>query len=350
MRATTLMAQPFDPAALRPTGDPFQVAEQVFVTGGGHAAVSASTTGVLGYWRGAGAAISRLTWTDRAGHAERVVGEPGAYANFSLSPDGRRVAVVRTAGTPANRDVWIIDLTRDDTATRLTFDSGREGDPAWSPDGSQVVFNSDRTGQWNTGYQRAIDGSGDDVPLVKMDRLFDSPDWSHDGRHLVFTGANEPGPNHLFVTPMFGDRKPTPFVQTPFSADSPAFSPDDKWVAYNSNASGRFEVYVRAFPGPGGQFQISRDGGWAPKWRGDGKEIFFLALDGTMMSADITSGKELQASVPRALFPTQLLKGNDRHTYDVSKDGKRFLVRTPDQRQITMPLTMILNWPSVAKK
>ena len=149
---------------------------------------------------------------------------------------------------------------------------------------------------------------------------------------------------------MSGDRKPAPFLQTPFAEDSPAFSPDDKWVAYNSNASGRFEVYVRAFPGPGGQFQISRNGGWAPKWRGDGKEIFFLALDGTMMSADISSGKELQASVPRALFQTQLLKGQDRHVYDVTRDGTRFLIRVPDAKQITTPLTVVVNWPSLSKK
>jgi len=349
VRGTTLMAQPFDPSALRLSGDPFQVADQVFVTGGGHAAASASTTGMLGYWRGTGMAISRLTWIDRAGHAERVVGEAGNYANFGLSPDGRRVAVVRTVGTPPNRDVWIVDMARDDTATRLTFDAGREGDPVWSADGSHVIFNSDRTGMWNTGYQRAVDGSGDDVPLVKMERLFDSPDWSHDGRNLVFTGSNG-GSNDLFVLPLSGDRKPVPFVQTPFIEDSPAFSPDDKWVAYNSNASGRFEVYVRAFPGPGGQFQISRDGGWAPKWRGDGQEMFFLALDGTMMSATITPGKELQASVPRPLFPTQLLRGADRHTYDVTKDGKRFLVRVPDQKQITTPLTMVVSWPALAKK
>jgi hypothetical protein len=160
---------------------------------------------------------------------------------------------------------------------------------------------------------------------------------------------DDPAPD-LWVLPLSGDRKPTRFLQTAFQEDSPAFSPDDKWVAYNSNASGRFEVYIRAFPGPGGQFQVSRNGGWGPRWRRDGKEIFFLGLDGSMMAADVTLGKEIQASVPRALFPTSLQRGSDRHIYAVTGDGKRFLLRVPDQRQVSTPITMVLNWPSAAKK
>jgi Tol biopolymer transport system component len=351
MRGTTLMAQPFDADRRQKLGDPFLVAEQVSINGGGKAALSVSTTGVLGYWRGAALTLSRLTWVDRTGKSERVVGEAGAFANLSLSPDERRLAVAWTTGSPPNRDIWVIDLARDDTASRLTFNQEREGDPIWSPDGSQIAFNSDRTGQWNAGFQRAADGSGDDAAFVTMERLFDSPDWSHDGRFVMFAGAvkDDPSPD-LWVLPLFGDRKPTRFLQTAFQEDSPAFSPDDKWVAYNANASGRYEVYIRSFPGPGGQFQVSRNGGWAPRWRRDGKEIFFLGLDGTMMAADVTLGKEVQASVPRALFPTTMLRGSDRHVYAVTGDGKRFLLRVPDQRQASTPITMVLNWPSVAKK
>jgi Tol biopolymer transport system component/predicted Ser/Thr protein kinase len=351
VRGGTVMALPFDAAALRTTGDPFPVAEQIPVNATAiHAALSASSSGVLGYWRGGGLSMARLTWTDRTGKSIGLVGEPGAYTNLSLSSDERRVAVALSAGSPVNRDIWIIDLARADTATRLTFDAAQEGDPIWSPDGSKVVFNSNRSGLWNSGFQRSADGGGDDVPLATMGRLFDSPDWSHDGRFIVFTGAGRDESNDLWILPLSGERKPERFLQTSFSEDSPAFSPDDRWVAYNSDASGRFEVYVRSFPGPGGQFQISRNGGWAPKWRGDGKEIFFLALDGTMMAADITPGKELQAGVPHALFPTQLLKGSDRHSYAVTKDGKRFLLRVPDQRQVTVPITIVLNWPATAKK
>ncbi len=352
MRSGTLLAQPFDAAARRTSGDPFQVAEQVTVNGGARASVSVSETGALAFWRGTGQALSTLTWVDRAGKTERTVGEAGGYANLSLSPDERRLAVAMTAGTPRNRDIWVIDLARDDTASRLTFNVSQEGDPIWSPDGSQIVFNSDRAaGLWNSGFQRSADGSGDDVPFVTMGRLFDSPDWSHDGRFVMFTGAlaDEPA-SDLWLLPLSGDRKPARFLQTQFNEDSPAFSPDDRWVAYNSNASGRFEVYIRSFPGPGGQFQVSRNGGWAPRWRRDGKEIFFLALDGTMMAADVTLGKDVQASVPRALFKTPLQKGADRHIYSVTGDGKRFILRMPDPRQVATPITMVLNWPALAKK
>ena len=349
VRNGTLMARPFDAATRQPIGDPFPLAQQVAV-GAARASVSISATGVLGYWRGGALALSRLTWTDRSGKAVGFVGESATYINFSLSPDERRVAVALTAGAQPNRDIWVIDLAREDTATRLTFDPAQEGDPIWSPDGSQIVFNSNRGGLWNGGFQRSADGSGNDVPLVTLERLVDSPDWSHDGRFIVFTGGKRQASNDLWTLPMVGDRKPTPFLETPFNEDSPAFSPDDRWVAYNSDASGRFEVYVRAFAGPGGQFQISRNGGWAPKWRGDGKELFFLALDGTMMAVDVTLGQGLQAGVPRALFPTQLLKGTDRHTYAVTRDGQRFLVRVPDQRQVAVPITLVLNWPAMAKQ
>jgi Tol biopolymer transport system component len=350
-RGSTLMARPFDPGTRQMTGDPFPLAEGVSVSAL-RASLSLSATGVLGFWRGGELPISRLTWTDRSGKTVGLVGEPAAYTNLSLSPDGRRVAVALTAGagTQTNRDIWVIDLAREDTASRLTFDAGQEGDPIWSPDGSQIVFNSSRSGTWNSGFRRSADGSGEDVPLVTMERLFDSPDWSHDGRSIVFTGALKGEPPDLWMLPLAGDRKPTRFVQSPFIEDSPAFSPDDRWVAYNSDASGRFEVYVRSVLGPGGQFQISRNGGWAPKWRGDGREIFFLALDGTMMAADITLGQAVQAGVPRALFPTPLLKTTDRHTYAVARDGTRFLMRVPDQQQVSVPITLVLNWPEMAKK
>jgi eukaryotic-like serine/threonine-protein kinase len=351
VRGGALMARPFDATALRTTGEAFPVADQVSFTGNAaRASMSVSATGMLAYWRGGGLAISRLTWLDRTGKSLGVVGEASTYANLSLSPDERRVAVAMTTGSPPNRDIWILDLARADTATRLTFNPGQDADPIWSPDGSQIVFNSNRSGAWNTGYQRAADGGSDDVPVVTMGRLFDSPDWSHDGRFIVFTGAGKDDTNDLWTVALQGDRKPSPFLQTPFREDSPAFSPDDRWIAYNSDASGRFEVYVRSFPGPGGQFQISRNGGWAPRWRSDGKEMFFLALDGTMMAVDVTPGKELQAGVPHALFPTRLVKGSDRHVYAVSRDGKRFLLRVDDERQELVPITVVLNWPGMAKK
>jgi Tol biopolymer transport system component len=352
VRGGTLMAQPFDAAARRASGDPFPVAEQVPISnvgGSGRALFSVSATGVLSYWRGGAQQMSQLTWIDRTGKPLGVIGEAGEYSNLSLSPDERRVAVALSAGTPANRDIWLIDLARDATATRLTFDPTPEGDPIWSPDGSQVLFNTSRNGLFNSSYQHAADGGGQDVPVVKMEGVVEAMDWSHDGRFVLFDGSTSASPG-LWVLPLAGDRKPAVFLHTPFVEDSAAFSPDDRWVAYDSNASGRFEVYVRSFSPGGGQFQISRNGGWAPKWRGDGKEIFFLALDGTMMAADVTLGNTVQAAVPHALFPTTLLKTQDKHTYTVTKDGKRFLLVVPEQHQAATPITVVLNWPSLVKK
>jgi dipeptidyl aminopeptidase/acylaminoacyl peptidase len=350
-RGGTLMAQPFDAAARRATGDPFPVAEQVptSVVGVARSMFSVSATGVLSYFRGGGQRISNLTWVDRTGKPLGTVGDAAEYWNLSLSPDEKRVAVSMSAGSPLNRDIWLIDLARAATSSRLTFDPAVEGDPIWSPDGSRVLFNTTRNGSLNSLFQHAADGGGQDVPVVEIDGTVVAPDWSHDGRLLLFDGSTSAS-HGLWVLPLSGYRKPAVFLQTAFVEDSAAFSPDDRWVAYDSNASGRFEVYVRSFSPGGGQFKISRNGGWGPKWRGDGKEIYFLALDGTMMAADVTLGKEVQASVPLALFATTLLKTQDRHTYTVTKDGKRFLLIVPEQHQAVTPITVVLNWPSLLKK
>jgi Tol biopolymer transport system component len=349
-RGLTLMAQPFDPAALRRTADPFPVAEQVPVWANGRAGFSVSATGVLAYHRGAAPPVSRLTWMDRTGKTLALVGDPGPYFNLSVSPDERRVAVSMAPGTPPNRDIWLIDLGRGDTASRLTSHPGADADPIWSPDGRTILFNSNRNDGYNTAYLRASDGGGQDEPMVTMQRLVDSPDWSHNGRFVVFTGDGDQVSNDLWTIPTSGERKPVRWLKTTSNEDSPAFSPDDRWIAFNSNATGRFEVYVRSFTGGDGQFQISRGGGWAPKWRGDGKELFFLALDGTMMSADITAAKEIEAGVPRALFKTTLLRGSDRHTYAVTRDGTRFLLPVRDPRQLSVPMTIVVNWPALVKQ
>jgi len=343
-RGGTLMAQPFDPSTLQPHGDPFPVAEQVPVNGFGRALFSVSPTGVLAYFGGSALAMSRLTWMDRAGKPLRIVGELGAYGNLSLSPDEHRVAVAMSAGSPPNRNIWVIDLTRADTPTQLTFDPATEADPIWSPDGSQVLYNSNRDGSFNSAFQRSADGGGQEVPVVKGQSI-SAPDWSHNGRFLVFASDGD-----LRVLPLSGDRKSGVFLTRPSAEGSPAFSPDDRWIAYDSDAQVRFEVYVRSFSPGGGEYKISRNGGWAPRWRQDGKEIFFLALDGTMMVAEVTLGKEPHFTVPQVLFPTPLLKTNNQHTYAVTKDGQRFLLPVPDQRQAAVPITVVLNWPGMVKK
>lgn len=273
--------------------------------------------------------------------------------NFHLSWDERRVAVSkRQPGLLTDIDIWVIDLARGDNFIRLTSDPAAEADPIWSPNGLQVLYNSDRDRTavpfYNSAFRRAADGTGPEVPVTQMSRLFESPDWSHNGSFLVFTGdGTQPTDRDLWILPLSGDGKPTRFLRTPSSnEDSPAFSPDDRWIGYNSDDSGRDEVYVRSFPSGDRLAKISHDGGWAPRWRGDGKEIFFLAPDGTMMAADVTLGKEVQPSVPRPLFRTSVLKNDtDRHLYAVTRDGKRFLLLAPEQTPA--PITVVLNWPAM---
>ena len=341
------MAQPFDAASLRTTGDPFMVNPQVAASPFGRVAVGASSAGILAFSRGGPLAMSRLTWTDRTGRRLGVVGEPGAYSNVNLSRDDRRLVVSLTTGPPINRDIWVIDLTRADRASRRSDNAAIEADPVFSPNGDQIVYNSNRDRTLYNSLFLKQDDTGQETELVKMERLADSPEWSHDGQTIAYTGGTASSSNDLWFVSLTGDRKPRVFFESKFAEDSPAFSPDDRWLAYNSNLTGRVEVYVREVASAGREVRISGDGGWAPRWRGDGKEMFFLGLDGRMMAVDIAmTGNRIDAGLPRPLFPTALRRVFDRRPFAVTQDGKRFLFPVPAQRQTAVPMTVVVNWLS----
>ena len=343
VRAGTLMAEPFDPARRQTTGEAFPVAEGVGPYAGTlWAPFSASNGGALAYRRGSDA-TARLTWFDRAGAVLRTVGDPGAYLNLALSPDERRLAVSHSAGTPSNIDIWLVDLTRDSAPSRFTFDSGAEFDPAWSPDGANVFFTSTRTGPLDL-YRHAASGAGQDELILSVPRGIGAPDISGDGRYLVFSQGGD-----INVLPLAGDRKPVPYLNNPFTNGSPEFSPDGKWIAYTSNETGRQEVYVQSFPAGGGKYLISREGGSQPRWRGDGRELFFLAPDLTLMSANIVATPEFRSTVPRKLFSTGMSDSTNNHPYVVTKDGQRFLLPAED-REHSPEITVVLNWAPGAEK
>jgi len=341
MRKRTLMAQPFDAHRLEPFGEAVPIAEQVgsFLDYG---FFSASSNGVLVYRSDAG--IYQLTWLDRQGKLLGTVAEPDRYNNMALSPDGRRVAVSRTnpENTP-NWDVWLLDVGRN-TSTRLTYEQVRATFPVWSADGSSIIFGSERAGEINL-YLKLASGAGDERLLLKSsDGYKYATSSSRDGRFLLYTVINPKTKSDLWVLPLNGDHKPIPFLRTEFNESSGQFSPDGHWIAYISDESGGNEIYVRKFSSSSaqgswdseGKWLISKGGGTDPRWRGDGKELFYVASDGKLMSVDIRAKPVFEAGAPRPLF--QLPIGFIG--VEVTADGRRFLIGVPFHRQLPVGIVL----------
>jgi Tol biopolymer transport system component len=348
LRETTLMAQPFDAQRLELTGDAFPIAEQIQTQGAPLAGVfSASENGVLAYLTGTGAAGTRLVWLDRTGKQLGIPGDPAAYADLELSPDGKRVSVSLPDQASRARDIWVYDVARS-LKTRLTFDAADELAAIWSPDGSRLVFNSRRKGNLDL-YQKASSGAGSEELLLE-DSLNKTPlSWSPDGRFFMYASAGGPTANDLFVLPLSGDRKPITFLQTQFNEAGGQFSPDGRWVVYQSSETGRFEIYVAPFPGPGGKWQISTASGLYPRWRRDGTEIFYLALDNRLMAATVNGrGTSFEVGAVKPLFVAPV--AGIRYAYDVSADGQRFLVNSLTEQTAATPITVVVNWAAGIKK
>jgi Tol biopolymer transport system component len=346
VRNGILMAQLFDTAALRLEGEARALADRTAVVAPFQRGLFAASAGVLAYSQ-VGRIPSQLTWMDRDGKALATVGDPGTYGNLDLSPDGRQLAVSQLTQQPEgpNVDIWLVDLDRAGTASRLTSDPAREFDPAWSTDGTEIAFNSDRYKGKFSLFRRRL-GDGEDELLVRTQTAITAPDWSPSDRSLIYSEIHEETRGDLWILPPSGERKPRAFLRERFEEGNATFSPNGQWIAYHSDESGRREVHVRAYPGPGARYPISRDGGRAARWRGDGKELFFLAPDGTLMAAEIKASKDFQAGVPRQLFKTSLISTSTNNPYAVSSDGKRFLVQVPLDSTGSAPITVVLNWSS----
>jgi Tol biopolymer transport system component/aminoglycoside phosphotransferase (APT) family kinase protein len=370
LRGQTLMAQPFDVERLELTGDATPLAERVAIGGriGTAAGFSVSETGVLAYQTGpaGGALLSQLVWFDRSGKQIGALGDQAPYGDLALTPDGGRLAVSLGVRAGGGRDIWLFDVARG-LRTRFTFDVAEESASVWSPDGSRVVFNSRRKGHLDL-YQKASSGAGVEEQLLADDFDKYPVDWSPDGRFILF-GAYPPRAGELWVLPLFGDRKPYPFLQTKLGEAPGRFSPDGRWIAYASNESGRNEVYVAPFPGRSeapsaaargglgtrdGKWQISIAGGNWPRWRRDGREIFYLAPDNKLMAVVVNGqGSAFEVGAVRALFDTRALPNpilNQRFMYDASPDGQRFLVNTLAEEARSAHITPVVNWPALLKK
>jgi Tol biopolymer transport system component len=346
MRETTLMAQPFDTARMSKTGDPMPVAEQVSRSIS-QAGFSISNDGVL-VFRSAGAGQTELVWVDRTGRRIAVVAPPGSYGNVALSPDENHVAFNRNSGA-GNPDVWLMDLRRHVTE-RFTFQPSVDNVPVWSADGRTIAFASERGGGLDI-YQRSTNGSGPDELLLKLDAspiMFPS-DWSSDGRYLTYYRTDAKTLDDIWALPLFGERRPFPVLNGEFNESQSQFSPEVKWIAYVSDESGTPQVYVQSFPTLTGKLQISTEGGTQPRWRRDGRGLFYLAPNRKLMEVTIKTGPPFEAGTPQPLFGTNLDGVALRQTYAVSSDGNRFLLNVAVEGGAP-PLRIVLNWPALLKK
>jgi Tol biopolymer transport system component len=340
-REETLMAQPFDPDQLEMPGEMFPVAEEVRVAANvDFGAFSASDGGMLAY---ASATLEDdlLIWLDRAGKRLGAVGKPGAIFEAALSPDDKTVAFRLNA--PPTSDIWLQDLARD-VVSRFTFGPGSSTFPVWSPDGSRVVFRRNTAG--GGGYSMHVkpaSGAGTEELLKPPGINTRVLDWSRDGKFIAYQEEGSGTNLDLWLLPVEGERKPVPYLHTPFNENLGRFSPDGKWMAYASNESGQNQVYVQPIPATGAKRQISAAGGSNPRWRRDGKELFYVAADRKLMAVPIIMAADsFQVGAAQPLFeiPT------DVTVQQPTADGQRFLATAPAEGEAAeaTPITVITNW------
>jgi eukaryotic-like serine/threonine-protein kinase len=348
LRQHTLMAQPFDAKRLEFKGDPIPIADPVISDESRiHGLFSASENGVLTYVEGSSGHDRQLVWVDRSGkQVGEVAGGADSYADPQISPDGKRVLIALESG---ESDLWIYDVMRA-VKTRLTFGSALSQSNmagVWSRDGRQVAYTSVRSGKYAI-CQKATDGSGKEEIVVSGMTSAYLNDWSPDGKLIAYLTSKQAGaPAETWILPLADPSKPYPFLQSDFHQVAARFSPDGKYLAHVSTESGRPEVYVVPFPGPGGKSQVSMRGGFWPRWRRDGKEIYFISPDNKVMAAEVSpSGGRLEVGTVHALFETRLYRSSGS-PFDVTGDGQRFLI---NRWEPSSSIMLIENWDAELKK
>jgi serine/threonine protein kinase len=354
LREKTLMAQPFDASKLETCGDANPIAEPVeYSLDFNRAVFSASQNGILIYQASSTQIGYQLEWFDRAGKSIGKILEPAGYGGVSISPDGKRIAFDIFDYESRNRDIWLYDIARG-LKTRFTTDPAVDQFPVWSPDGSRIAFSSDRMGHIDL-FQKAISGAGVEEVLFESPEAKIPYDWSSDGKYIAY--AELKIKEDVWILPLEGDRRPFVFLQTGFDEDIIQFSPDMHWIAYASNESGNWELYVRPFIGADGQpaigqtrkWQVSTNGVLNCRWNRDGKELFYFSLDQKLMAADIeANGSTFDVGAVRPLFEVKA-KGSV-YFYHVTADGQRFLMGIQVVSQSVPPLTLVTNWNAELKK
>ena len=401
-REATLFALPFDAGSVKSTGEPLHIADQLdFTSANGRGHFGVSQNGTLLYFQGQGGRGGsqgrgemigpnfQWGWRDRTGAELERIGETGTFGDMDLSPDGKLVAVTQPDTAAPGADIYVIDWQRLGVASRLTLDPGDDINPVWArPAGDRIAFTTYRKGNADI-YVKNANGSGAETPLLETPENESVEAWSHDGQYIAYKRGPERSED-IWILPLTGEKKePFPIVEGPFQKDEPQFSYDGKWLAYTSNESGGiYQVWLVSVPGREQRLQVSKDGGGQPRWRADGKELFFRSPDGSAMSAEITLGPKVGAGVPGVLFGggalTTAISGDPvRHQWAVMGNGQRFVTRvTPavggaqargavtvrgipfnapttrggqgqalgGQAIVSSGLTVIRNWPASFKK
>ena len=343
VRDGSLFAQEFDSRTLKFSAEPVLVVDRLYYFyGPATAGFSVSPAGALAY--AAGRRTSRLVWFDRSGKELSRVVDEGEVGDVRLSPDGRRLAgsvLDRKTGT---FDIWVYELERN-VSNRLTFLPFNDDAPVWSPDGHRLAFRSDRHGPPDL-YVIDAASPGSEKVLLALDGVQQSEDWSPDGRFLAYTESNRTTGDDIWLLPLEGSRQPVPYLRTRAEESSPRFSPDGRWIAYCSDESGTNEVYVSARDDAARRVRTSTGGGRSPRWRRDGRELFYVAPDGRLAAVPMRPGASLEAGSPVPLFRFE----SGVIDYDVSASGDRFVASTPVATTGDSPLRVVVNWPALLRR
>jgi serine/threonine protein kinase/Tol biopolymer transport system component len=346
MRDTSLVAQKFDAHNFVLSGEPHTISDEVqYFPQTDLALFGVAGSSTLVVQTGKGADKNQLTWFDRAGKNLGAIGSPGGFANPSISPDGRRIAFEQTDRDGRHVDIWVHELATSGTS-RLTFGPGLNEIPIWSPDGKRINYGAQHKLIFNL-YDKNADGSGAEREVSDLNTQEQGNwNWSLDGKFLLVRKDTE-----MWYLSM-PDLQAKPFLQPKWIVHNGQFSPDGKWVAYSSNETGSWEVNVSPFPNAAGKWQVSR-GGAEPRWRRDGKELFYLSADGKMMAVPVKIGANFEAGQPVELFQTHIrqpISAQDVFSYDVAADGQKFLINTKVDTTNSAPLSVILNWAAELEK
>jgi serine/threonine protein kinase len=343
VREGALFTQRFDDRSARLSGEPQQLAENVhYFFGPSLAVFSTSQTGALAYQMAAGP--SRLVWFDRKGKEIGQLGAPSLVKGMRISPDGGSAAAAIGDPRWGTSDIWVFDASRG-ISTRLHSDPVDEMMPVWSADGSKVLYRSDRKGPPDI-YEIAVGVPGSEKPVLALPGLQQPEDVSQDGRLLAYLQEVASTVWNIWLLPLEGERKPSSWHRTRFNESSPRFSPDGRWIAYESNESGDPEIYVALTNGGGEKRRISPGGGRRPRWRRDGKELYYSGRGGVVMAVPVTPGSRWESGAPVPIFRVE----PEIEDYDVAPDGSRFLVVLPLEKVRESPLRVILNWTAAMKR